>query len=152
LFHFITPSGHEDAWAFYVRWRLSGKPSEILINHVNYFEGGGLERHLNDVGFHLVEYYTDNVKGTREGRGWRIRERNAAPISSKRSAKAIIDEKGRYLVGIGIDKTKVLNQWWLKPRRKWTASWYCRYKDWSFIRLSPQRGIGHELIGLAQKR
>lgn len=150
-FHFITPNGYEDAWAAYSRWRLTGQPAELLINHVNYFDGLGLERFLQTRGFRTVTLYTDTLKFTRRGRGWRLRERNASPISTGVSAKNTIDSWGDEIHAWLIDKDEVFSEWWLKPDMNWLAPLYCRFRQHRILRLPVGLDVGHEINGLMQK-
>ena len=61
IFHFITPNGHEDSWRFYLTRKLFDKPAELLINHVNYFDGRGLRNYIEENGFIKLSYYTYKI-------------------------------------------------------------------------------------------
>jgi len=54
LLHFLTPNGKEDVWGHYLNWKFLKRPSDLLINHVNYFEGAGLLNFLTGSGFSKV--------------------------------------------------------------------------------------------------
>lgn len=148
FFHFITPNGHEDAWAAFARWRLSEQPAEILINHVNYFDGRSLERFLNDLGFETVDFYTYGLKGSRRGRGWGLRDKNACTPSTRKSVNDMIQRNEHKLREFDIAKREVLNEWWLHPEMKWLAPWYCRFMDRCIVRLPSHLNIGHEIFAL----
>ena len=79
LFHFITPNGKEDVWGHYLNWEFRKEPSELLINHVNYFDGSGLLSCLADSGFSKIDYFTYQVKYTLRGKGWKHIKKLAAP-------------------------------------------------------------------------
>jgi len=151
-FHFITPNGHEDAWAGFARWRLSAQPSEILINHVNYFDGRGLERFLNKLGFATVDFYNYGLKGTRRGRGWGLRDKNACTPSTRKSAASMVRQNEGKLRAFDVVKREVLNEWWLHPKLKSLAPWYCRFRDRCIIRLPVHLNVGHEIFALLQKK
>ncbi len=36
--YILTPNGYEDIWPTYLRWQLSQQPSDLIINHLNYFD------------------------------------------------------------------------------------------------------------------
>lgn len=150
-FHFTTPNGREDAWPAHARWQLSRRPAELLINHVNYFEPSRFERYLHGAGFRTVSYYLIPGKGARRGRGWRLAERIASPESSRRSAPAMIAENQQALRSIAIERAAALDEWWLRPRFRWLATWYCRRRTHATIRLPAALDLGHEIIALMQK-
>ena len=152
LFLFITPNGHEDVWGHYVRWKLTREPSELLINHVNYFDGAGLLEYLGKNGLSPVAYYTYQVKTTLRGKGWSIKPKLAASISLKRSANEMINNKSRVFSETRFDKKNVLRNWMFHTRFKWITVVYCRYHHFTLIRLSPKLNIGHEIFGLFSKR
>jgi SAM-dependent methyltransferase len=150
-FHFLTPNGHEDLWGSYVRWKLYGQPSEILLNHVNYFDPSGLQNHLHRLGFETVNYYLDSVKDLRRGRGWKLTDGTASsPTTGIRARETI--EKHSSLKSEGLDREAVLNQWWLRPHLRWLAPFYCRTKNITLIRIPGSMRIGHEINGLVRKR
>ena len=61
LFHFLTPNGKEDVWKHHVTWSIYQKPSQLLINHVNYFDGKGLLKQLQDVHLQPLKYYSYQI-------------------------------------------------------------------------------------------
>jgi len=82
LFHFLIPNGHEDVWGHYLNWKFTGMPSELLINYVNYFDGKGLLAFLGKQGFFPVRYYSNQLKTTLLGKGWKMIPRLAAGRST----------------------------------------------------------------------
>lgn len=150
LFHFITPNGHEDVWRFYIRY-MEKKRSELLINHVNYFDGKGLLEHLKRLHFSPVTYYTYQLKTTFRGRGRKLKEKLKAPISQKRNADYYINEKLKELKPLHFSKSEILNKWYLKPKRKFWAKLICAYKHAHRIKVDPTINVGHEIFGLFRK-
>lgn len=150
LFHFITPNGHEDVWKHYLTYSVKKQNSELLINHVNYFDGRGLKNHLSEKGFETIEYYTYNFKTTRRGRGWKISEKLMAPVSHKKNADEYIRRTGE-LINNEIIKEEILNKWFIKrniPALIWFIIWYHHGK---MIKLDPCLNVGHEIYGLFRK-
>jgi SAM-dependent methyltransferase len=148
LFLFITPNGHEDVWGHYVRWNLNHEPSELLINHVNYFDGAGLLEFLGKSGLSPVSYYTYQVKTTFRGKGWSMKPNLAASISQKRSAGEMIKRKEQHMSQSEFDKNEILRHWVFHTRLKWMTVFYCWYHHFTMIRLSPKLNVGHEIYGL----
>ena len=81
LFHFITPNGREDIWKHYLPSKLEKTSSELLINHVNYFDGKGLKKLFYQNGFLPVKYFTYNLKTTIRGQGWKENRKLMSPVS-----------------------------------------------------------------------
>lgn len=152
LFLFTTPNGHEDVWGHYLRWKLSESPSELLINHVNYFDGTGLLEFLKKKGLSPVSCYTYQIKTTFRGKGWSMNPILAAPISQKRSSAEIIKKKEKANSPTGRDKKQILRRWMFNTRFKWIIVFYCWYHHFTLIRLSPTLNIGHEIFGLFIKK
>lgn len=148
LFHFLTPNGYEDLWGHYIFWKNHHKPSELLINHVNYFDGKGLRDLLIENGFSPLEYFTYQLKTTFRGKGWRMNPSMEAAASVKRSAAEFIGKSGKIGREVNFDKKKVLDRWYLNPSMKWLTYLYCLYKHHWWIHLDPSRNIGHEISGL----
>jgi 2-polyprenyl-3-methyl-5-hydroxy-6-metoxy-1,4-benzoquinol methylase len=152
LFHFITPNGKEDVWGHYLNWEFTRKPSELLINHVNYFDGSGLLRCLTDSGFSKIEYYTYQVKYTLRGKGWKHAKKLAVPVSTKQSADNLIklwenkDSKSSY------GKEEILDTFIFRTKMKGLIILYCRFKHHWIIHLDPGRNVGHETFGLFIKK
>lgn len=152
LFHFITPNGHEDVWRFFIRYNPGHEHSELLINHVNYFDGKGLDDHLLRTGFSELEYYTYKLKTTFRGRGRKIKEKLKAPVSKKLSSDYYISEKIREVREISFEKNEVLNKWYLKSGRRLFARIICWYKHSEWIQVDPRINVGHEIYGVYQKK
>lgn len=151
LFHFITPNGHEDSWRFYIRYAGKKEVSELLINHVNYFDGKGLDDQLLRENFKEVRYYTYKLKTTFKGRGRKVRSELMAPLSQKRSADFYINEKISEVRAVNFDKAEILNRWYIKPGRKTFARAISWYKHAQRIKVNPRINVGHEIFGVYEK-
>lgn len=152
LFHFITPNGHEDVWRFYIRYLHKKENSELLINHVNYFDGKGLVDHLTRENFREISYYTFKLKTTFRGRGRKIKPKLMAPVSQKRSADFYINEKISEVRSVDFDKSKILNKWYLNANRKFFAKLMSWYKHSEWIKVDPRINVGHEIFGIFEKK
>lgn len=156
LFHFITPNGREDVWKHYVYNQLHHRPSELLINHVNYFDGEGLERWLEQHKLEKVEYYTYKIKPMLKGKGRSLTMPFAASPSQKRSA----DETMQKLRAISVhDQSNfptighmIHTQWYLRTRFQCLTHLICWYHHQPIIKLNPRKNLGHEIYGLFKKR
>ncbi len=148
LFHFITPNGHEDIWKHYLTFNYQNAKSELLINHVNYFDGKGLLNFLLDNNFSPVNYYTYKLKTTRRGRGWKISKKLMAPLSKKKNADYYIDKKIAEVKSINFDKKAVLNKWYISRNRKFLMYIISWYHHANILKLSPELNVGHEIYGL----
>lgn len=151
LFHFITPNGHEDVWRFYIRQKMKNETAELLINHVNYFDGVGLFNHLYKVGFNEKRYYTYKIKTTIRGRGRKFSEKLMAPKSNGIKADYYIQEKLKEIQNLPSDKNQILNKWYLKPNRKFFARLICWYKHAEWMKVNPRINVGHEIFGVFEK-
>jgi SAM-dependent methyltransferase len=147
LFHFLTPNGHEDAWGHFVNRKLRNCPSELLINHVNYFDGRGLRDFLEKEHFTPLQYYTYQVKTTFRGKGRKIAEKLAAAPSAKRSAETTI-RKLDTMQDSPAEKKRILSPWYLRMGGKRLAWLVCLYFHHSLVRIDPIRNQGHEIHGL----
>jgi SAM-dependent methyltransferase len=147
-FHFITPNGHEDAWKHYIRYNDKNKTSELLINHVNYFDGRGLSTFLVEKGFTTLQYFTYKLKTTRQGRGWRVSKKLMAPVSQKKSASFYINEQINKVRNIQFDKNRILDKWYLKKNRNLFAYLISWYHHAHLLKINPELNIGHEIYGL----
>jgi ubiquinone/menaquinone biosynthesis C-methylase UbiE len=152
LFHFITPNGKEDVWGHYVNWEFHKKPSGLLINHVNYFDGAGLLKCLNDSGFSQVEYYTYQVKYYMRGKGWKHSEKLAVSISAKQSAGELIRSQEQKTKTHFFLKEEILDIFIFRTKIVWLINLYCRFKHHWLIHLDPRRDLGHEIHGLFIKK
>ena len=150
-FHFITPNGHEDIWKHYLTFSLTKSHSELLINHVNYFDGQGLKNLLLQKGFLSIEYYTYQFKTTIRGRGWKLNKKLMSPISQKTNAALLINEKAQDAPQINLSKKDILAKWYIIPNAKWITFIYSFYHHFLFLRAKPELNIGHEIFGLYKK-
>lgn len=147
-FHFITPNGHEDVWGHYMLWKNQQQRSELLINHVNYFDGRGLRAALQKKQFSPIEYYTYQLKNAFKGKGWKsILKWSKA--SRKLSTSSYISQQDQATVNFS--KQSVYDSWYISKSQKWLTYLICFYHHYFFIKLSPERNIGHEIHGLFQK-
>ena len=151
FFHFITPNGHEDVWKHYLTSIISNSASELLINHVNYFDGKGLKKILIQKGFSPVDYYTYQLKYTLRGRGWKKGQKLMSPVSKKTNADLLIKNKAEEITKIEFIKQEVLDKWYIQNKAKWIAYLYSLYQHFSIIRISPELNVGHEIYGLFKK-
>jgi len=151
LFHFITPNGYEDVWKHYLTFKLKGVPSELLINHVNYFDGKGLKNLLIQKGFSPVDYYTHTLKTTFRGQGRKENLKLMSRVSQKMSAALYVERKADELKRIEFRKSEILNKWYIRPNAKWITCLYSLSHHFSVIRISPVRNIGHEIYGVFEK-
>ena len=152
LFHFLTPNGHEDVWPYYLTGKLTKSKSELLINHVNFFDGKGLKDVLIENGFKPVDYYTYTFKTTLHGKGWKINKKLMSPISTKTNADSLINEKAVEIAKINFNKKNILDKWYIKKNAKWITYFYSMYQHYSVIRMNPELNVGHEIYGLFQKK
>lgn len=148
LFLFITPNGHEDVWGHYLRWKISHQQSELLINHVNYFDGTGLLKYLTKKGLSPVSYYTYQLKTTFRGKGWSMDPKLAASVSQRRSASEMITRKELVKSQTAFGKKEILRPWIFRTRFKWITVIYCWFHHFTVIKLSPKLNVGHEIFGL----
>lgn len=148
LFHFITPNGHEDVWKHYLTFNYQSAKSELLINHVNYFDGKGLLNFLLKKDFLPVNYYTYNFKSTRQGQGEKVSEELMAAASQKKSGDFYIEKKINKVKEIDFDKKTVLNKWYINKSRKFITYMISWYHHANIVKLSPELNVGHEIYGL----
>lgn len=151
-FHFITPNGHEDVWKHYLTSFYTNSHSELLINHVNYYDGKGLKLLLEQKGFSAVSYYTYKLKTTLRGRGWKMNPKLMSPVSKKMNADQMIRESADQISNTPSLKSDVLNKWYIREKAKWITYLYSAYQQGSIIRINPEINIGHEIYGLFKKQ
>jgi SAM-dependent methyltransferase len=149
-FHFITPNGHEDVWKHYLTFFYTGLPSELLINHVHYYDGAGLENLLAIKGFEPVSYYCHNFKYTIRGRGWKKGKKLMNPVSVRKSARSFIEKAGE-IAGQEYEKETILDKWYIRKNSAWITQLYSFYHHFSLFRISPHLNVGHEFYGLFRK-
>lgn len=148
VWHFITPNGYEDIWGFEMNWKIRQKPGELLINHVNYFDGNSLKELMENAGFKKLEYYSYDLKGFFQGKTWRKILRWSAN-STRRPVGA---ELNRELNKVSVEgKDQILNQWYIQPAHKWFTWLVCLYYHGIWLRLNPRYKIGHEIFGLYRR-
>jgi SAM-dependent methyltransferase len=150
LFHFTTPNGHEDRWRFYLTQKLYNKPAELLINHVNYFDGSGLKDFLKQTGFTQVRYYTFKIKTTIKGWGWRTTKKFAAAVSTHKKANETLSKK-HLLPESNVTMDDVMSKWYISSRHKWFTYLYSWYQHHSIVILPPRLNRGHEIYGIFRK-
>jgi SAM-dependent methyltransferase len=149
--HFITPNGKEDVWGHYLTMKMEQAPSELLINHVNYFDGDGLKALLIQTGFIPSLYYTYTIKTFLRGKGWKEDRALMNPLSIKKSADLYILGKAKELPEIEFRKKEILGKWYIRERIQWITRLYCLYHHFFLFRINPSRNIGHEIYGLFRK-
>lgn len=147
-FHFITPNGYEDVWGHYMLWKTRKTPSELLINHVNYFDGKCLLEQLSKSGFSPKEYYTYEFKDFLKGKGWKETLKWSHPSQKQKTTNYM---EAKKLV-LNYTKKDVKNQWYISDKMKTLTYWACAYYHQRFIKLSPLKNRGHEIHGLFQKK
>jgi len=152
LFHFITPNGKEDVWGHFLNWEFTKQPSELLINHVNYFEGTGLLKCLTDSGFSKIDYFTYQIKYTLRGKGWKHAKKLAVPVSKKQSADELIRSWINKDSELSFKKEEILDSFIFRTKMKGLIILYCRFKHHWLIHLDPGRNVGHEILGLFFKK
>jgi len=148
LFHFITPNGHEDLWKHYLAFRYLNKSSELLINHVNYFDGKGLLNYLSEQQFTPVDYYTYKFKTTLKGRGWMVKPKLMAPASQKKSAGSYFEKALKQAANNEFNKEDVLNEWYISKRYRNLTLLMSRFHHNSLVKVDPKYNVGHEIYGL----
>lgn len=146
LFHFITPNGHEDLWKFYAGNALrKGQTAELLLNHVNYFDGAGLDQFLQHLGLEQLEFYSYDFSSWKTGIGWKVAENLAAGVHGFSAAETIRKFKKTSALPAAVkappvpDRVSLLEKIWF------------RYKAWRLLKLSPRNNFGHEIHGLYRK-
>lgn len=150
-FHFITPNGHEDVWKHYLTHLIAKMPSELLINHVNYFDGRGLNNLLQKNGLIPIQYYTYRIKTTLKGRGWKISKKGMSSVSKKKNANLFIHKKVHEIDVKEVVKSDLLNQWYIRKEAPWLTYIYSIYQHGNIFKINPNRNIGHEIFGLFRK-
>ncbi len=149
-FHFLTPNGHEDVWGHYLFWKKYHKPSELLINHVNYFDGRGLLDLLNHHQLEAVHYFTFRFKTTLRGKGWSRKHKLQAQGSEQRSAEKMISASLQS--GFREDETNLRRPWYFQKKFRRIGIFLAFYHHCIFLKLPPQYNLGHEIYGLFKKR
>ncbi|MEK6627608.1 MAG: class I SAM-dependent methyltransferase [Bdellovibrionota bacterium] len=148
LWHFITPNGYEDIWGLKMNWQIRQKPAELLINHVNYFDGNSLHQVMEQNGFKPLEYYAYDLKGFFQGKRWR----NILRWSTNSTKRPVQAELTRELKQASVEsKAKILDQWYIQTSHKWLTWIICFYHHGMWFHLNPKWKIGHEISGLYRR-
>lgn len=148
---FITPNGWQDAWQMFSRWKVDRTRSELLINHVNYFDPTSLRARLESLNLKIDDWFIYNLKTFFRGAGWRLIEQHKARVSQKRSASETIAKSSNLTKTFAIAAEAAI------PRAyRWTflrpvLFFYCWYKHTPFLRVKPSARVGEEIFCLAQK-
>jgi len=124
------------------------KHSELLINHVNYFDGKELLNYLLDHKFSAIEYYNYQLKTTLRGRGWQVKSKLMASLSQKKSADFYINEKIGEVREFDFNKKEILHKWYINDKRKYITYLMSWYHHANFIKFNPEFKIGHETYAL----
>lgn len=144
--HTLTPNGHEDLWTLRLAYRKGRAPSELLLNHVNYFDAEGYARYCESLGFKRIAVYLYNLKWFFRGRGWRDHPKLVAKLTQGRPSgatpKATV-ESSRPRSAV------VMNSTLLRFPRLFAI--YCRAKDFYCFHLPASSKVGHEIFALLQK-
>ena len=148
-FHFITPNGYEDVWGHFALWKTKKKNSELLINHVNYFEGGSLESYLEKEGFRKLKYYTYRFKDAFKGKGRKFDTRWMTPARGAKSSDFLsrAPAESKSLATI----QEIFEVPYISKKYPWMTYFVSAYHHFNWIRLSPRLNRGHEIFGLFQK-
>ncbi|RYZ87959.1 MAG: class I SAM-dependent methyltransferase [Proteobacteria bacterium] len=148
-FHFITPNGYEDVWGHFTLWNTQKRNSELLINHVNYFEGTSLENYLEKQGFKKLEYYTYRFKDAVKGKGRKISQRWMTPSRGTKSADFLSKPPAtsKSLASVA----EIYNVPYISKKFPWMTYFVSAYHHFNWLRLSPRKNRGHEIFGLFQK-
>ncbi|CAN5198386.1 hypothetical protein BH23BAC1_BH23BAC1_35700 [soil metagenome] len=150
-FHFITPNGHEDVWGHYLTFNQKKAPSNLLINHVNYFDGKGLIQFLEKNNFKEVDYYNYKIKTSLKGRGWKVNDKLMAQDSQKLSADHFVQDKIREIKDHTFNKDEILGKWFINRNFKTLTYLVSKFHHYKIFKLPPQTNVGHEIFGLFQK-
>lgn len=150
-FFFITPNGWQDAWQMFSRWKMDQVPSEILINHVNYFDPVSLRRKVEALGMKIQDWYIYDLKTFWRGAGWRLIERHKAQRSAKRSAKQVIDATKNLTSSFAAVVERSIPSAYRISFLRPILMFYCWFKHTSFVRVDPSTRIGEEIYCFAQK-
>ncbi len=148
LLHFLTPNGHEDVWGHYLFWRRTGTPSELLINHVNYFDGQGLLDLLKKYQLLPVKYFTFQFKTTLRGKGWSRKERLEAIKSRKQSASVILSTSLSAVSGSDDKEWNIPKQWYFRQTFHRIGIFLSWYHHRVIFKLPPRYNMGHEIHGI----
>lgn len=150
--HLITPNGPEDVWPFQLRWEADHKTSELLLNHVQYFDPVGLKQFLTQLGFRKFTYFIYGLKWRRRGRGWKRTEAQKAPVAIHRStsealSQGALPEHDWEKLGV----RRIAPRWWTKSFLKYPAAAFWWLHHHLQLRVPAKFKIGHEIFCLCRK-
>ncbi len=148
---FITPNGWQDAWQMFSRWNVDHVRSEILINHVNYFDAISLREKIESFGLTIRKWYIYDLKTFFRGAGWKLIEQHKARVSSKRPAKQTIEQSGSLSTTFAVANRQPIPKSYESPLLRPLLMLYCWYKHTSFLRVNADTRVGEEIYCLAQK-
>jgi len=114
IISFYYPEWHEDVLEDYLTYIFNKSPSELLINHVNYFDGKGLKEILMRKGFKSCWlFYLPVLKppyAEPDGKRSEIDE----SVSVKKPL--IYRWKSAEISTFDLDKTKILDKWYIREQ------------------------------------
>ncbi len=154
FFHFITPTGCTDYWVYYTTWMQLQRRSELLINHVQYFDGRSLGAFLESLDLKPIEFYGYGLKSLRKGRGWKGSYSYRVEEAKGRSAEDLIaDEAGlaKNESTPTLSKDIIFSEWPLRIKNKTIVSLYCAFKHSNLVKLPAAWNVGEEIFGLFQR-
>lgn len=149
---FITPNGWQDAWQMFSRWKVSKIKSELLINHVNYFDTISLRKQIDMLGLEICDWFNYDFKTFSRGAGWRLLEQHMARPSAQRSAINVIQKTESLQTAFQTASESPIPAayTWLIARPFLMA--YCWFKHTAFVRVDPAARVGEEIYCLARKK
>jgi 2-polyprenyl-3-methyl-5-hydroxy-6-metoxy-1,4-benzoquinol methylase len=150
VFHFITPNGHEDYWGHKMCHDILNESSELLINHVNYFDGESLKQLLLQNNFSPVQYYTYQFKNFIKGKGWK-KSLDWTTKSSKKTASTM-NQLEAPEKPLPTKEELFKEEWYISKKYPLLTIMYCHLKHAFLIRRDPQTKYGHEIFGLFKKK
>ncbi len=125
--------------------------SELLINHVNYFDPTPLRSQLESLNFELKDWFVYNLKTFYRGAGWRLIDIHKARISERKSAAKTIAQSASLESTFKKATVSAIPRAYGVSLLKPLLMLYCWIKHMPFIRVSPSARIGEEIYCLAQK-
>jgi SAM-dependent methyltransferase len=149
LFHFLTPNGYEDVWGHAMLWQNGKQTSELLINHVNYFEGGSLKNYLQKQGFEPLKYYTYKFKDFLKGKGRKKSLRWSRRAAGVKAQDYI--QKPALPVATPPRIEDVYKEWYISKRFPWLTYAMSAYHHMDVLRVCPSKNKGHEIFGLFRR-
>ncbi|MGE3973931.1 MAG: class I SAM-dependent methyltransferase [Bdellovibrionales bacterium] len=151
--HYLSPNGHEDMWGFYSQYILSQQPTELLINHVNYFSPKKLREVILEKHFQVLDWFNVDFKGVmKRGVGRKISQEVACPVSTQKSVHQMIEQEKQLDHLLQIQPAEVLNGWWNHKFLRPLFYVLSLFKEIPPTRLNADYGIGRNTFCLAQKK